>query len=80
MNKNLKFHNDACLIANDASTKKLDELEQTITKMVAQLFVDSLEPILATRLSDESYRGLVNYAQASITDTPIGKVQKALVS
>lgn len=74
----MKHHNDVCLIVNDASAKATNVLEQMMTRLVAQLVANSLDPILSTRLSDESYRGLVNYVKATATDAPIGEIQKAL--
>lgn len=39
-----------------------------------------LESMLSTRLTDETYRGLVNFLRATIPDTPIDDIEKALVS
>lgn len=74
----MKFRNDACLIANQ--TKDMEEMAQTLTKYFANLFVESLEPILSKQLPDESFRGLVNFAKATVPGTPIEEIRKALVS
>lgn len=78
MDKNIKFRNDACLISNQ--TKDMGEMTQKLTKYFANLFVESLEPLLAAQLPDETYRGLANFAKATVPDTPIEEIRKALVS
>lgn len=41
---------------------------------------EQLESILLTRLSDETFRGLMNFEKATIPGTPINEIEKALVS
>lgn len=36
--------------------------------------------VLMLRLSDETFRGIFNFLKATIPDTPIDKIEKALVS
>lgn len=38
-----------------------------------------LETILPTRLPDETFRGILNFKRATIPDTPIDEIEKALV-
>lgn len=42
--------------------------------------LQKVESILLTRLADENLRGLFNFMKATIPDTPIGEIEKALVS
>lgn len=74
----MKFRNDACSIANQS--KSMGETEREVTKFVASLFVESLEPGFSAQLPDETFRGFMNYAKATIPDTPIEDIWKALVS
>lgn len=47
------------------------EMESTLQK---------IESIFSTRLPDESFRGLINFLKATIPDTPIDEIERALVS
>lgn len=76
----MKYHNDACLMANATSTKNMGPTAQILTTAFAKAFVQSVEQTLPTRLSDESFRSVLSYAKATITDTPIAEIQEALVS
>lgn len=69
VDKNLKFRNDACSIANQS--KSMGETEREVTKFVASLFVESLEPGFSAQLPDETFRGFMNYEK---------DIWKALVS
>lgn len=39
-----------------------------------------LEDILSTRLTDGTFRGIISFIKATIPGTPIGEIEKALVS
>lgn len=42
--------------------------------------LDGYEAALSTRLSDETFRGIINFQRATIPGTPIDEIEKALVS
>lgn len=39
-----------------------------------------LESILSTRMDNETFRNLIDFLKGTIPDTPISKIEKALVS
>lgn len=41
--------------------------------------LQQLESILPIRLPDETFRGILNFKRATIPDTPIDEIEKALV-
>lgn len=45
-----------------------------------QINFETLENGLLTRLSDETFRGIMNFIKAAEIDTPMDHIQKALVS
>lgn len=50
------------------------------TKEYMEYQLQGLESMLATRLTDETFRGIINFKRATIPDTPIDDMKKALVS
>ena len=42
--------------------------------------LEASKSILSTRLPDETIRGIINFTRATIPDTPIDEIEKALVS
>lgn len=40
----------------------------------------TIDLILATRLTDEHFRGIINFEKAAFMETPVDEIQKALVS
>lgn len=70
----MRIQNEACLMTNKKDT--MDSLEDS----ALYSHVKSLESVLSTRLSDETYRGLLNYAKSTVGDASIAKTQTALVS
>lgn len=51
-----------------------------ITEFSTELTIQSLESVLSSRLTDETYRGAINFYKTTIVDTPIDDIGKALVS
>lgn len=47
--------------------------------IIGHQLMDS-ELVLSTRLTDETFRGIVNFQKATILETPIEEIQTALVS
>lgn len=79
----MKFQNDACLMANDKNTNNDTgfEVETTFERDIAlHEFVGPLEPILSTRLSNETFCGLLNYAKETLIDATVAEIHTALVS
>lgn len=76
----MKFKKDPCLIANATSTKRMGSTAQILTTHIVTSLIQSVESILSTRLSDENYRGLLNFAKITIPGIPMEDIRKALVS
>lgn len=68
---------NACMIRENPV---LWEKEIHYTKEFTENLLAGLESMLSTRLSDETFRGIINFERATITGTPISAVEKALVS
>lgn len=45
-----------------------------------QMFMDQVESTLPTRLTDASFRGMVNFINATKADASMDQIQQALVS
>lgn len=45
-----------------------------------ELRLQVLETIMPTRLSEDTFRGILNFERATIPNTPKGEIEKALVS
>lgn len=50
------------------------------TRDYMEIELQQMESVLLTRLPDETFRGVYNFLKATIPDTPIDEIEKALVS
>lgn len=67
---------DACQIKGDPGkwTNAHDDRDMMENDL------DEYETVLQSRLPDETFRGIFNFLKATIPDTPIDEIGKALVS
>ena len=66
---------NACLMKD---SKLADDWKKSEERSQAGLHV--IETLFSTRLSDDTYRGIVNLIKASRPNTPNDEIEKALVS
>lgn len=68
---------DACMIRENPVNW---EDGMRLTKEYMEYQLQGLESMLSTRLEDETIRGIINFKRATIPDTSINGIEKALVS
>lgn len=56
------------------------EVGMRFTKEFMEYQLQGLESMLSTRLPVENIRGIIDFKRATIPDTPIVEIEKALVS
>lgn len=49
------------------------------TRKAMEYMLYRIESILSARLTDETFRGIINFLEATMPDTPIGEIERGLV-
>lgn len=75
--KTVKFEGNICKIKAHTANAAWSPL---IADFSGELTMQSLESLLSSRLTDETYRGAINFYKATVIDTPIDDIAKTLVS
>lgn len=77
---------NACMIKENWSNLKEVQYDVTSTygRILSMEYLEiemkNVESILSTRLTDETFRRIINFQKAVILETPIHEIQKALVN
>lgn len=71
---------DACTMQQQRGMYEHQGLPWYIPTGYMQNLLEIMESILPTRLTDETFRGIMNFIRATKTDATTDQIQKALVS
>lgn len=71
---------DACTMQKQRGMYEHQGTPPRVSTDFMQDLLEMLESILPTRLTDETFRGIMNFINATKADTTMHQIQKALVS
>lgn len=71
---------DACTMQKQRGMYEHQGMPPRVSTYFMQELLEILESVLPTRLTDETFRGIMNFIKATKSDTTMDQIQKALVS